>query len=230
MLSLADPPTAIFAGNDIEAMGVYEAARLHRLRIPDDLSVVGFDDLPMSAWVSPPLTTVAQPLAQMAAMATRMVLQTPRGRAEQPGGAGDLAGHPVQHRGPDPPIVPISQRFTDRRHMTRRDDDLDQLAEGQLSVLSPDGDGVRLAVWRDASRPVEERVEDLLRRMTLAEKAGQLRSTWLGSTSFGGGVSGGGGNGGGAGGGGTAGWRRCMRSWLATRSTGPSSSAMGSAS
>ncbi len=76
MLSLADPPTAIFAGNDIEAMGVYEAARQHQLRIPDDLSVVGFDDLPMSAWVSPPLTTVAQPLAQMAAMATRMVLET----------------------------------------------------------------------------------------------------------------------------------------------------------
>jgi DNA-binding LacI/PurR family transcriptional regulator len=77
MLSLADPPTAIFAGNDIEAMGVYEAARLHQLRIPDDLSVVGFDDLAMSAWVSPPLTTVAQPLAQMAATATRMVLQAP---------------------------------------------------------------------------------------------------------------------------------------------------------
>ena len=57
MLDLADPPTAIFAGNDIEAMGVYEAARRHGLRIPDDLSVVGFDDLPMSAWVSPPLTT-----------------------------------------------------------------------------------------------------------------------------------------------------------------------------
>jgi len=75
MLSLADPPTAIFAGNDIEAMGVYEAARLHQLRIPDDLSVVGFDDLPMSAWVSPPLTTVAQPLEQMAAVATRMVLE-----------------------------------------------------------------------------------------------------------------------------------------------------------
>jgi DNA-binding LacI/PurR family transcriptional regulator len=74
MLALPDPPTAIFAGNDIEAMGVYEAARLHQLRIPDDLSVVGFDDLPMSAWVSPPLTTVVQPLAQMAAMATQIVM------------------------------------------------------------------------------------------------------------------------------------------------------------
>jgi LacI family transcriptional regulator len=79
MLSLADPPTAIFAGNDIEAMGVYEAARRHQLRIPHDLSVVGFDDLPMSGWVSPPLTTVAQPLAQMAAVATRLLLRTAAG-------------------------------------------------------------------------------------------------------------------------------------------------------
>jgi LacI family transcriptional regulator len=74
MLELADPPTAIFAGSDMQAMGVYEAARLHHLRIPNDLSVVGFDDLPMSGWVSPPLTTIIQPLAQMAAMATRTVL------------------------------------------------------------------------------------------------------------------------------------------------------------
>jgi LacI family transcriptional regulator len=74
MLELADPPTAIFAGSDMQAMGVYEAARQHDLRIPDDLSVVGFDDLPMSGWLSPPLTTIAQPLAQMAAMATRTVL------------------------------------------------------------------------------------------------------------------------------------------------------------
>jgi LacI family transcriptional regulator len=63
-------------------MGVYEAARLHRLRIPDDLSVVGFDGLPMSGWVSPPLTTIVQPLAQMAAMATRTVLALLDGRAD----------------------------------------------------------------------------------------------------------------------------------------------------
>ena len=80
MLELADPPTAIFAGSDMQAMGVYEAARLRKLRIPDDLSVVGFDDLPMSAWVSPPLTTIIQPLASMAAMATRTVLDLLGGR------------------------------------------------------------------------------------------------------------------------------------------------------
>jgi beta-xylosidase len=71
--------------------------------------------------------------------------------------------------------------------MTRRDDDLDRLAEGQLGSLSPNGDGERLAAWRDVSRPATERVDDLLPRMTLAEKAGQLRSTWIGSTVNGGG-------------------------------------------
>ena len=63
-------------------MGVYEAARLHRLRIPDDLSVVGFDDLRISSWVSPPLTTILQPLAQMAAMATRTILALLDGRTD----------------------------------------------------------------------------------------------------------------------------------------------------
>ena len=74
MLELPDPPTAIFATNDIHAMGVYEAARRHGLRLPDDLSVVGFDDIPMAEWVSPPLTTMHQPLAEMAALAIRMLL------------------------------------------------------------------------------------------------------------------------------------------------------------
>jgi LacI family transcriptional regulator len=74
MLALPEPPTAIFAGSDMQAMGVYEAARLRHLRVPDDLSVVGFDGLPMSAWVSPPLTTIRQPLAEMARMATRVLL------------------------------------------------------------------------------------------------------------------------------------------------------------
>jgi LacI family transcriptional regulator len=74
VLRLVDPPTAIFASSDVQALGVYEAARRLDLRIPEDLSVVGFDDLPTSSWVSPPLTTVSQPLAQMAAMATRTLI------------------------------------------------------------------------------------------------------------------------------------------------------------
>jgi LacI family transcriptional regulator len=73
LLGLADPPTAVFAGSDQQALGVYEAARQRGLRVPEDLSVVGFDDLPAARWVSPPLTTVRQPLADMGRVAAEML-------------------------------------------------------------------------------------------------------------------------------------------------------------
>jgi LacI family xylobiose transport system transcriptional regulator len=79
LLQLPDPPTAIFAGNDLQALGVYQAAREARLHIPEDLSVVGFDDLPVASWVGPPLTTVRQPLVQMAMAAARLVLRLANG-------------------------------------------------------------------------------------------------------------------------------------------------------
>jgi LacI family transcriptional regulator len=73
LLELRQPPTAIFAGSDQQAFGVYEAARQHGLRIPEDLSVVGFDELPVARWASPPLTTVRQPLAEMGSAAAQML-------------------------------------------------------------------------------------------------------------------------------------------------------------
>jgi LacI family transcriptional regulator len=73
LLGLPGRPTAIFAGSDQQALGVYEAARQRGLRIPQDLSVVGFDDLPVARWVSPPLTTVRQPLAEMGRAAAQML-------------------------------------------------------------------------------------------------------------------------------------------------------------
>lgn len=82
LLALPDPPTAIFAGSDLQALGVLRAARERGLRVPEDLSVVGYDDLPLAAWIGPPLTTVRQPLQEMAATAARMVLDLARG--EQP--------------------------------------------------------------------------------------------------------------------------------------------------
>lgn len=75
LLSLPEPPTAIFACNDLQALGVIEAARKCGLVVPDQLSVVGFDDLPMSQWASPPLTTVRQPLNEMGALAVKMLLE-----------------------------------------------------------------------------------------------------------------------------------------------------------
>ncbi|QSB16522.1 substrate-binding domain-containing protein [Natronosporangium hydrolyticum] len=81
MRLLAGPnrPTAIFAGADIQAMGVLRAARQHGLEVPRDLSVVGYDNLPLSAWTGPALTTVDQPLRDMAGTATRMLLDLARG-------------------------------------------------------------------------------------------------------------------------------------------------------
>jgi LacI family transcriptional regulator len=79
LLDLPDPPTAIFASSDQMALGVYEAVRLRSLRVPEDVSVIGFDDLPEARWSSPPLTTVRQPLAEMGLLAARTVLRLARG-------------------------------------------------------------------------------------------------------------------------------------------------------
>ncbi|MEU8050654.1 LacI family DNA-binding transcriptional regulator [Micromonospora haikouensis] len=79
LLGRPDRPTAIFACNDQQALGVYQAARERGLRIPADLSVVGFDDLPLAALTDPPLTTVHQPLVEMAATATELALALGRG-------------------------------------------------------------------------------------------------------------------------------------------------------
>ena len=87
LLSLAEPPTAIVAANDSQAFGILQALRDLNLRAPQDLSVVGFDDVPVAAWAAPPLTTVRQPLAAMAATAFRMLREGP------PGGTAAQAHH-----------------------------------------------------------------------------------------------------------------------------------------
>ncbi len=79
LLQLPDPPTAIFALNDGMAIGVYHAAHQAGLRIPQDLSVVGYDDYPLDQWLVPPLTTVRQPLSDMGTAAARMVLDLAAG-------------------------------------------------------------------------------------------------------------------------------------------------------
>jgi DNA-binding LacI/PurR family transcriptional regulator len=83
LLCLPDPPSAIVTGNDLQALGVYQAASEVGLRIPRDLSVVGFDDLPLAQWASPPLTTIRQPLTEMAAAATAMAITLSRGQEPQ---------------------------------------------------------------------------------------------------------------------------------------------------
>ena len=74
MLALADPPTAVFAANDLSALSIVEVARERGLRVPEELSVVGFDDVPEAARAQPGLTTVRQPMKRLGAEAVRMVL------------------------------------------------------------------------------------------------------------------------------------------------------------
>ncbi|BET46347.1 MULTISPECIES: LacI family DNA-binding transcriptional regulator [Streptomyces] len=79
LLDLDEPPTAVFAGNDEIAVGVVEAARARGLRVPEDLSVVGFDDTSLARTASPPLTTVRQPLREMGGAALRTALRLANG-------------------------------------------------------------------------------------------------------------------------------------------------------
>lgn len=74
LLTLADRPTAIFAANDLSAIGVMDVARGLGIDVPGDLSVVGFDDIPESTATTPPLTTVHQPIQQMGATAVRLLV------------------------------------------------------------------------------------------------------------------------------------------------------------
>ncbi|MFJ5775211.1 LacI family DNA-binding transcriptional regulator [Streptomyces sp. NPDC093094] len=69
------PPTAVFAASDLQALGAFESLRSRGHAIPDDMSLVGFDDLPVARWTHPSLTTVRQPLLEMASMAANTLLR-----------------------------------------------------------------------------------------------------------------------------------------------------------
>lgn len=84
-LELENPPTAIFASNDVMAMAAMDAAREHGLRVPEDISVLGFDDIPQASLVHPALTTVRQPLEQMGRAATQMLLEILKNPNSKPG-------------------------------------------------------------------------------------------------------------------------------------------------
>ena len=76
LLARADPPDAIFCASDIIALGVRDAARELGVRVPDDLAIVGFDDIPMAGWSAYELTTIRQPVDRMIA-ATLALLRAP---------------------------------------------------------------------------------------------------------------------------------------------------------
>jgi DNA-binding LacI/PurR family transcriptional regulator len=72
-LPAGDRPTAVQTYNDLMALGALKAIRAHHLQVPDDISVVGFDDINLAAHANPPLTTIEQPKAYMGSLAMRMM-------------------------------------------------------------------------------------------------------------------------------------------------------------
>jgi len=82
LLTRNQPFTALFAYNDISAIGSIWAFREAGLRVPEDVSVVGFDDIPAAAFNSPGLTTVRQPLERMGQIAAKTLIDLIEGKAE----------------------------------------------------------------------------------------------------------------------------------------------------
>jgi LacI family transcriptional regulator len=88
LLSLPEDqrPTAVQCYNDLMALGALQAIHAHNLRIPEDISVIGFDDIPMAAHAHPPLTTVEQPKAYLGSLAMRMLRELMDRRLAMGGG------------------------------------------------------------------------------------------------------------------------------------------------
>jgi LacI family transcriptional regulator len=80
LLGRADRPTAVFAANDLSALGTLDVAEELRLRVPQDLSVIGFDDIPEAVQARPSLTTVRQPIQQMGQVAVEQLIALLEGR------------------------------------------------------------------------------------------------------------------------------------------------------
>jgi len=80
LLRLPEPPTAVFAASDVQALGVLEAARALQIDVPEQLSVIGFDDIPEAARTTPALSTVRQPIQQMGSAAVELLIALMDGR------------------------------------------------------------------------------------------------------------------------------------------------------
>lgn len=107
LLELAPRPTAVFAANDDMAAGLIWAAGEYGLKVPDDLSVAGFDDIPLARQLWPPLTTIRQPSREMGKIAAAQLLESLRGR-----GAGELVQLPfsleVRQSTRSPAVLPTT--------------------------------------------------------------------------------------------------------------------------
>jgi LacI family transcriptional regulator len=156
------PLTAIFAGSDQQALGVYEAARQRGLRIPQDLSVVGFDDLPVARWVPPPLTTVRQPLAEMGRVAAEVLGDLIEGVPPRSSRV-ELSTELIIRESTAPPERPLSQHGPWRTPQTDQRSGVARILNSMLLTL------VRL--WTSTRRRCSRR--RVLRRLVTRPGAAQ---------------------------------------------------------
>ncbi len=84
LLELKEPPTAVFARNDFTAMGALDAIKRTGLRVPDDVALIGYDDIPLASHASPTLTTVRQPTRELGRSAAAFLLDRIEGDREKP--------------------------------------------------------------------------------------------------------------------------------------------------
>jgi LacI family transcriptional regulator len=84
LLKLPEPPTAVFVANDVMAIGAMEAVKQNNLKIPDDIAVVGFDNIPAASWIYPPLTTIAQYPEKMGEQLSKALFQRIHGEYSGP--------------------------------------------------------------------------------------------------------------------------------------------------
>lgn len=79
LLALGERPTAIFADNDLMAIGAIRALQDRGLRVPEDVAVIGFDDIPVAAFMEPPLSTIRQPMHEMGKLGLEILVKTLKG-------------------------------------------------------------------------------------------------------------------------------------------------------
>ncbi|HEY1745066.1 MAG TPA: LacI family DNA-binding transcriptional regulator [Granulicella sp.] len=84
LTQLKKPPTAVFARNDFAAIGALRAAHKLGLAVPEQMAIAGFDNIPLAAYTTPPLTTVQQPIAEQGRMAAQLLLDRMEGRLKGP--------------------------------------------------------------------------------------------------------------------------------------------------
>jgi DNA-binding LacI/PurR family transcriptional regulator len=121
LLELDRPPTAVFVCNDMMAVGALRAIADRGLRAPDDVAVVGFDDIELASYTRPSLTTVTQPVREMGELATRLLVGRVNGESRTP----------QQHRLQTRLVI---RESCGRNPTSRRGDDQEKERRGETRV------------------------------------------------------------------------------------------------